>query len=147
MANTGDGLLRVQTDFDDVMGTTVWLMGAGVALRSVVKVDTAVDDTVILADADGDPAEPAIGVVVAINSPIAGSCIVRTVGLVSGFPGASFVRGKRYILSTVAGDLVRSDDIGAGGYPTAGDFKQTIGVARTDTTLMAFVTSTTFENP
>lgn len=143
MANTGDILLLEQSDFADHMTLSIWTMGAGVVLRSVVKADPAADDTAILADADGDAAEPAVGVVTAINTPTAGECIVKSLGVLGSFAGLT--RAKRYILSKVAGGIVAADDVANPNYPVLGDFKQTIGVARSASELMIMVDPTTLE--
>ena len=141
----GDICLYQQTDFAEVMGTTLWVTGAGVGVLDVVKVDPLNDDTVIPADADGDPAEPAIGVVIALDVPTVGSCIVKSLGVTTGFGGLT--RGKRYILSKSAGGIIAADDNINPDYPVSGDFKQTIGVARSATELMVMVDPTTFELP
>ena len=140
MAVLGDLLLRRQGDFDDVMGTTVWNFAVGVALRDVVFVSSA--DTVDKISATGSGEDPAIGVVVALNTPSAGQCVVRHVGLVTGFSGLT--AGRRYILSRASGEILESTDSGNPDYPVVGDFKQTIGVAANTTTLMVMVDSTTY---
>jgi len=148
MANTGDILLREQGDFDDVMGTSVWLKGTLVVgdIGKPVKVDPLNDDTVVLAGADLSAAEPALGILVAIDDPAVGSCIVRSLGFVSGYPAATFTRGKRYILGRTLGTLVAADDTLNPDYPLIGtSFKQTVGVAKSDTALMVMVDPTTFE--
>lgn len=148
MANTGDLLLRDQGNFDDVMGTSVWNFVAPVALRDVVKVDPLNDDRVIQGDSSLDPSEPVIGVVVAVNFPSAGQCVVRHIGVVDGFVG--LVRGKVYILAnnTVPGAIVRSNDNLDPTYPVSGvDFKQIVGIARTATKLMVMVNNTVWDVP
>jgi len=148
MANTGDILLREQGDFDDVMGTSVWLKGSLVIgdLGKPVKVDPLNDDTVILASADFSAAEPALGILIAIDDPAVGSCIVRSLGFRGGYPAATFSRGKRYIVGRTAGTLVAADDNLNPDYPLVGtSFKQTIGVAKSDTALMVMTDPTTFE--
>ena len=144
MANTGDILLRNQANFDDVMGTSVWLMGVGVALRQPVKVDPANDSTVIPCLADGLPEEPCIGIISTLNSPSPGYCLVRTLGFVDGFAGLT--RGKQYLLGRSVGTLVAADDTVNPDYPQIGtSFKQTLGVARSATSLFVNVDPTTFD--
>jgi len=143
MANVGDVLLLEQSDFADHMTLSIWTTGPGVILRSVVKADPAVDNRAILADADGDAAEPAIGVVTVLGYPSAGQCVVKSLGVLTGFAGLT--RAKRYILSKAPGGIVAADDVGNLDYPVLGDFKQTVGVARSATELMIMVDPTTFE--
>jgi hypothetical protein len=142
MANLGDILLLEQSDFTDHMTLSIWTTGPGVVLRSVIKADPLNDDTAILSDADGAAEEPSIGVVSAIDYPIPGQCVVKSLGILGGFVGLS--RAKSYILSKAGGGIVAADDVANPDYPVLGDFKQTIGVARSATELMIMVDPTTF---
>ena len=134
----GDLLLREQSNVEDNIGTSDWLYAGGVAVKDVVYVSGA--DTVNKGDANGDPNKPCIGIVTAIDYPIAGRCVVRTLGEVTGFVG--LVPGTIYIVSTTPGVLVGGADGLNPAYPTSGDFKQTIGVAKTVTSLFAMVDPT-----
>jgi len=143
MASIGDVLLRTQGNADDIIGTSIWTYAVGVAIRDAVFVSAA--DTVDQATATGDSEKPSIGVVVSLDDPSPGQCIVRSQGFVTGFVGLT--AGKTYILSRVAGEIIASDaGPGDPDYPqNPGEFKQSIGVARSATVLMVLVDPTTFE--
>lgn len=95
--------------------------------------------TVDQADAN-DVSNPVVGICIAVDSPSVGQCTIQVSGSTNVFTG--LVADERYILSTVAGEIIRASDTGNPNYPnSSGDFIQGVGEAINSSTLIIRIES------
>jgi len=123
--------------------TFQFTMGAGVVVQDLVAMG-AVSLTVVRGNAAALATGRAIGVVTAINSPVAGQCQVQLTGaVVPGFAG--LIPGSVYVLQSVAtggvaGGIILETATGGAGYPNqtpgSGEILQPVGVAKSATELV-----------
>jgi hypothetical protein len=126
-------------------GALIRSFAGGVLVNDVVfqtPIAGQVDRATAAAAATGNP----LGIVRALNSPLAGQCIVVPVaGDLSGFTdvdAAALVIGSRYILSTSPGLIVEESDTVNAAYPAyltpgSGEVLASVGVASTTGSLAA----------
>jgi hypothetical protein len=116
-----------------VAGVVTRPYAAGVAVNDFVRQRS--DGVVDKADATSIATGPAIGCVVAVDTPSIGFATVRLNSDQSGFVGLT--PGGNYLVSKAPGGIVREDDTLNPDYPgAAGNFQQVVGVAASATILL-----------